>query len=662
MKKYFLFCIIIFYILINDNVQAQSDRFPKDKMNRIEKDAYQRIVQQQSLPVGDLSVSQNTLKQTVLNKVLNPDNLKSLSSTNALKSEIINDTLIVGGTPDDSLIITGNYTFDGTIIILNNGILRFKNADATINGDIIVYGYHAVLTADSSTLHFPQLYIYNRYMLVAGNGQVTYNNTTLDYSYLSHGLTITDSAKMIMNHVTNFGFTTCGLSKKPTLTINGTNLGGEFILSDQANVSISNADTVLVWHQIPAGGVLDFSFPQPDTVQTYSFNDTTPGVSGIGYSVTLNTCYHVMWGLMPTTGSDVKISNSTMRTIGVWFQGNDTVEVTGLVDNSFYTDFTADLTDKNLQLINTNVQTWSIYSFDKTNISISNCTLGEVGAQNESQINTITSFLDGSGGYWWSTDSAFATGYFSYSTMVRSEKNSMFLFAYSTLVFGTASAIDHSILFVLQCNLPSDPVPYNESEVWMANISSPDTGNVDKLIPITGSAWIEKTATSNLMDFGSYRVFYQKPGDTSWISLTFSKTEINHDTLAIWNTNGFIAGTYTLKLDLYDNAPDSNNIEALKSVTLQTTTSVNKIKSGFNSEIIPNPFSENATVEFYLSYPVEVEISVLDDYGRIMRTTEIKGTSGINYFEMTEAELSSGIYFYTIKTSDYTEVKKFIKL
>ena len=45
-----------------------------------------------------------------------------------------------------------------------------------------------------------------------------------------------------------------------------------------------------------------------------------------------------------------------------------------------------------------------------------------------------------------------------------------------------------------------------------------------------------------------------------------------------------------------------------------------------------------------------------------MRTTEIIGTAGINYFEMTEAELSSGIYFYTIKTSDYTEVKKFIKL
>jgi len=49
-------------------------------------------------------------------------------------------------------------------------------------------------------------------------------------------------------------------------------------------------------------------------------------------------------------------------------------------------------------------------------------------------------------------------------------------------------------------------------------------------------------------------------------------------------------------------------------------------------------------------------------YGRIMRTTEIIGTAGINYFEMTEPELSSGIYFYTIKTSDYKEVKKFIKL
>ncbi|MBK8416056.1 MAG: hypothetical protein IPL22_17055 [Bacteroidetes bacterium] len=84
-----------------------------------------------------------------------------------------------------------------------------------------------------------------------------------------------------------------------------------------------------------------YSFPANGTVANYQFNNLVPGVSGINYNVTVSNCTDVMWSLMPVNGSDVTISNSTLRVIGAWFTNGDTAAVSGLVNNSNYTSFTA---------------------------------------------------------------------------------------------------------------------------------------------------------------------------------------------------------------------------------------------------------------------------------------------------------------------------------
>ena len=69
------------------------------------------------------------------------------------------------------------------------------------------------------------------------------------------------------------------------------------------------------------------------------------------------------------------------------------------------------------------------------------------------------------------------------------------------------------------------------------------------------------------MDFGSYRVWYQKSGDTVWTAINNPVfTKVDNNILASWNTHGLTAGAYVLRLDMRDNLTDT--VDAIKGVNL----------------------------------------------------------------------------------------------
>src|ERR1700741_755818 len=302
----------------------------------------------------------------MLNRMEELKNVK-IPSTGNINWVQSHDTIFVGVVPNDTLVITGNWTHSGPILVLSDGVLIFKNATVIDSGDIYVF-QQGKLLADSSSLTFPQQYFYQRGIIAVQNATVMINQCSFNYSGLSHNLVIGGNATVVMNAVHQNDWTTCGLFGKPTLWMNDVNLAGEYILSDSSTSVFHNTDTLLLWHQFPDTAVVNFAFPNGDTVYNYKFNNTVPGIDGIEYSVNADSCHNIMWALMPVNGSDVTISNSDLRAIGTWFQHNDTVSVSNLYDNSSYVNFTAPLADINLHLINTDVQTWSLYVFDKSYI------------------------------------------------------------------------------------------------------------------------------------------------------------------------------------------------------------------------------------------------------------------------------------------------------
>jgi hypothetical protein len=148
----------------------------------------------------------------------------------------------------------------------------------------------------------------------------------------------------------------------------------------------------------------------------------------------------------------------------------------------------------------------------------------------------------------------------------------------------------------------------------MANIMFPSSGFVDSEEPIYGSAWIDKGAESELMDFDHFTMYYQSSSDTNWYMIDEpGETEVREDVLVSWNTQNLKPGAYTLKLDLVDNW--GNLMTATKPFTLLPLIvgDGEHVTSDKGVQVFPNPVSnqihfiipERNSKQFELKYLME---------------------------------------------------------
>ncbi len=589
--------------------------FPQKELNKFNAEALQRIRSGETVPAytgkddGIIPAA-----GTVLNYHENRPH-RFLVPSNKGMTFINSDTLYVG----DTLGIKGEWLRNGPIVIYNSGLLHFSGAQATILGDIYLLN-EASLLADSSILYIPQAYFYQRAVVATGGSKVIYRNTTVDHSGLSHSILLVDSARLELINVINRGFTTNGIYHHSSVYVDGINQAGEYVIVDESSLEFHNAKTVLLWHQFPDNAEVDFVFPEGDSVNNYQFDESIAGVTGIGYSVLLDNCTDVMWGMMPATGSDITITGSEIRAIGLWFMGSDTVDVNGLVNNSYYDDFQAPLDDRKLRLIDCNVTTWSIYPMDQSVVNLSGCIVGEIGAGKRSTLMGSQFFCDGSGGYVWTSDTSFMLAGFSYTSgYVRSQANSILYYAYSSLSGGYLSALQNSVIMAIQCTLPEEPRAYDNGVAWYALIEGPSEAYAGETVQVTGSAWIDRTPTSELMDFGSYRLFYQESESTGWKEIPVdSLNEKRKEPLGIWNTAALTPGQYIIKLVIRDNW--GNTAEAMKTISLQPSFAIEEpVKNTFS--IYPNPANDRITILLPAGFE-NFQVSISDLIGRICLENE----------------------------------------
>jgi hypothetical protein len=660
MKDAIFFAWLIAATLLSELVPAQSPQlniFPQEKVNESLKSLALQNTQQKNLPENSTLNNSSSLKPLLDSYTRLKEFCNEFNDTHRSQAP---DTVFVGLVPNDTLVITGNYFNNGPILVFNDGVLIFENAVATILGDVYVF-QHGSLFADSSNLNFPQQYYYQRSLFFADSSFGNIQNTTLDYGGLSHNLIIAQNAELNMQDIIFNGWTTAGTFENPVVTANGLNQGGEYIIYGNADVSFTNTTTLLLWYHLPQVAVVDYAFPPGGSVSNYVFNNSIPNINGIDYSLSLTNCNDVMWGLMPVNGSDVTISNSTLRTIGAWFERGDSVNVSGLVNNSAYTNFIAPLTDRYLHLINTQVQTWSLYVFDSSFINLTGCIVGEVGSQGTSQIIAQNVFCDGTGGYYWATDQSFSVaGGSSVSSNVRSERNGLMIFGYGS-VNGTATAIGNSLLVVVQSSSPQDPVPYDGSVAWYAKINGITPSFVDTFVIINGSAWIDQGPLGSFMDFGSYHLSYSPSSGGSYTPIGGASTnEIHNSILGTWDTHGLTPGTYNLRLTSLNNFGDS--VDAVIQVTLLPSILSDGVFVTDESliKISPNPASEFWDFYFASELSLEKSMLIMDLQGRIVLWEALP--AGREYFRIRNQFLSKGVYYYKIETGNEYYTGSIIKL
>ncbi len=569
------------------------------------------------------------------------------------------DTVYVGDVPNDTLLITGNYFNNGPILVFNDGVLIFDDATATILGDLYVF-QNGTVSCDSSVLSFPQQYFYQRSIVIADSGEVTISNTTLDYGGLSHNLAVAGNGSITMNEIINIGFTTAGAYGKAEITIDGTNQAGEFIMTDSSVLNFSNANTLLLWHHIPDSAIINTSFPPGASVAAYQYNNNQPGISGIGFNVTVTNCTDVMWALMPEDGSDITISNSTLRSIGLWFTGSDTVTVSGLVNNSNYSSFNAPLSDRVLQLDSTYVQTWSLYLFDQTNVNVTGCIVGEVGSMGTSFITAQGILCDGSGGYYWASDTSLnifvsgtVTGY------IRSQGNGIALMGYGAATAG-ASAIGNSVMVVTQSSLPQDPVAFDAGTAWLVRINPPQNLFVDTVIDITGSAWVDQGPMGSFMDFGSYTLEYAPSAVPGWIPVTApSLIEVHNGLLGQWDTHGLTPGNYMLRLNTLNDLGDS--IDAVLQVTLLPSILGDELSDGDNRfRTFYDSEAGEIVIQGLSGKPCPVNIKIFGINGNMLAETNPDFSGGKQEIRIPFSAAAPGSYYLHMQTPYISGARSFI--
>jgi len=81
------------------------------------------------------------------------------------------------------------------------------------------------------------------------------------------------------------------------------------------------------------------------------------------------------------------------------------------------------------------------------------------------------------------------------------------------------------------------------------------------------------------------------------------------------------------------------------------------IKLGQNE---PNPFKNNTTIRYSLQKDAQVELSLYDFTGRLIKTMDIEGKEGVNSLELNSEGLGTGLVYYKVKTEQFSAVKNMI--
>ena len=79
------------------------------------------------------------------------------------------------------------------------------------------------------------------------------------------------------------------------------------------------------------------------------------------------------------------------------------------------------------------------------------------------------------------------------------------------------------------------------------------------------------------------------------------------------------------------------------------------------SQNYPNPFKEKTKIKYCVAFRTKVNISVFDTKDKLIENliTEVQ-EAGTYEVEFNASSLSSGIYFYQLKTGEFIQTKKMI--
>jgi len=294
--------------------------------------------------------------------------------------------LIVSGVGEPGFRISGNLMVEKT------GLAEFRNSVVKV-----MSRYHG------------------QYFLAALNqGRLLIDRCQYEVpNGVQHAIASLDTAQVEIKD-TRFGF--AQLVPLGRSRITASRLTGDFecVVSDSARLELADipaqpgAGSIWVWPTFMPGTTAVYSPPLPGYVDHFLFPSANS--SGIEQSFQIDRCTVRLWPLLVrenTTLTLADIPEENWVVVGLYLPHSMTI--TGLTNRLTYDDQILPLQDRTLRLSQASIDTWNLYPVLEAQVTIRNCLIGELIAQDSSRVDMEGTIVDGTGGYFGASQNSFLT-------------------------------------------------------------------------------------------------------------------------------------------------------------------------------------------------------------------------------------------------------------
>ncbi|MFQ6103971.1 MAG: FlgD immunoglobulin-like domain containing protein [Candidatus Glassbacteria bacterium] len=591
--------------------------------------------------------------------------------------------LIVGDDPPDEVVVIENdTTIYGKICVVERGLLQVDGATLSVVGDITLMD-DGRMVINGGHLSVIEEWLYQYKCLLTGSARLEILDSQLSFNGQNLGLTAADSSSVILQN-TSFpgGFLTTLLLGQASMEVKGCTRPGEYIPLESTMVEFSDCDSVIIWFAFPDSSVGVIQLPDEESlIEHWVF--PTDSVSGIDYQITVDTTSHVISAVVTYGGSELTVENSDVAALGLIFENGpeDSVEISGLVNDTDYEDYTVSLDDRMLRLVDTHLNAWNIYPFDTSYVKIENSIFGEVLTSDTSHVEIFESICDGKGGYVGiGGESQVFMVFSSVLTQTIVTDSAKALFYETSLPTHKVSVSGRSVLALLNSFAAIRPVVEDRATLVEALISLPSVTPVEALIPITGIALVT-TGPFNPTELEFYELHYCPGYDSQvcdkeslWVLIDTVHNSVLMDTLGVWNTGGLMPGPYLIRHSVTFSYPEEvmSSLAAFKSVYLSEGTGIEKAKEmpgTHRTELLqnsPNPFNPSTEIRFSVEKETRVTLRIYDIRGRRVKTLldrRLPEGPKILTWDGTDARgisLPSGVYFYRLDVAGESMTRKML--
>jgi hypothetical protein len=362
------------------------------------------------------------------------------------------------------------------------------------------------------------------------------------------------------------------LSGQTSLTLENVNIGGDIVFYDSPTMRFVDTVGVMPWLFFDSGAVVDYQFPagfpsNPSAPVTITFDNSLAGVSGIPWSITMENCTYVAWGINPYPGSDVTVRNSELAMVLFRFVGPGQAQLQGIMQNdSYYDDLTVPIADRLLRLLNTSVTWWKVDVIEGYDLTADSIIFSEMMVKDDSRAlltNSICegqtihlgalhdAFVDFRDGEVWSYVSVWDNATMVLRNSVVDFRKGQYRYQTRNIAHNNARLYCLNTIFGYEIDpAESEPEAADSGLAMVLNLDGPAAVEPGQTADIRGSAWI-KTGPLSPVVFNSYVLEVSPEGLAQWETIRSSVSEVKQGILGTWQTSGLPSGRYRLRLTLW---------------------------------------------------------------------------------------------------------------